>query len=113
MKFRKMMILLTALLLFAGCSAEANSSIKSIEDVDSDKLAEYNGTYVGDNSDVLAIIRELAGAETFNVSRKKSPSSSAQRAKPSGKGEMNFGWRSQNGLPFSFRLSSKEESEVI
>lgn len=65
MRLKKTIALLVPLLLLAGCSGEANNPIKSIEEVEPEKLANYSGTYVGDNSNVLAIVGELAGAETF------------------------------------------------
>lgn len=53
------------ILLMAACSAVAQSEIKKIEDVDSDRLAKLAGTQAGNNSKVLEIVQTLPGAETM------------------------------------------------
>ncbi|WP_209368767.1 DUF4825 domain-containing protein [Priestia megaterium] len=65
MKYFKVLFGLILLLLvgIAGCSSK--EEVTSINTVDVQKLKEHSGTYVGDNSNVLAIVRALPGGETF------------------------------------------------
>ncbi|MFZ7824172.1 DUF4825 domain-containing protein [Priestia sp. 40] len=65
MKYFKVLFCLILLLLvgIAGCSSK--EEVTSINTVDVQKLKEHSGTYVGDNSKVLAIVRALPGGETF------------------------------------------------
>ncbi|AEN90440.1 hypothetical protein BMWSH_3558 [Priestia megaterium WSH-002] len=65
MKYFKVLFCLILLLLvgIAGCSSK--EEVTSINTVDVQKLKEHSGTYVGDNSNVLAIVRALPGGETF------------------------------------------------
>ncbi|MDU9690059.1 DUF4825 domain-containing protein [Priestia aryabhattai] len=65
MKYFKVLFCLILLLLvgIAGCSSK--EEVTSINTVDVQKLKEHSGTYVGDNSNVLAIARALPGGETF------------------------------------------------
>ncbi|MCA0992116.1 DUF4825 domain-containing protein [Guptibacillus hwajinpoensis] len=55
------------LLLAAGCSsgiASDQTAIKTIDDVQYESILSYSGTYVGNNSDVLALLSHLPGGET-------------------------------------------------
>ncbi len=65
MRYFKVLFGLILLLLvgIAGCSSK--EEVTSINTVDVQKLKEHSGTYVGDNSNVLAIVRALPGGETF------------------------------------------------
>ncbi|MBU8853490.1 DUF4825 domain-containing protein [Bacillus sp. FJAT-26377] len=65
MKYFKVLFCLILLLLvgITGCSSK--EEVTSINTVDVQKLKEHSGTYVGDNSNVLAIVRALPGGETF------------------------------------------------
>ncbi|MFS8602408.1 DUF4825 domain-containing protein [Priestia megaterium] len=65
MKYFKVLFCLILLLLvgIAGCSSK--EEVTSINTVDVQKLKEHSRTYVGDNSNVLAIVRALPGGETF------------------------------------------------
>ncbi|WP_243557090.1 DUF4825 domain-containing protein [Priestia megaterium] len=65
MKYFKVLFGLILLLLvgIAGCSSK--EEVTSINTVDVQKLKEHSGTYVGDNSNVLSIVRALPGGETF------------------------------------------------
>ncbi len=64
MRFMKGIMLL-AVLMLSACSVEAETDMTMIENVHENDLAELSGTYVGDNSNVLAIIQNLPGAETL------------------------------------------------
>ncbi len=50
-------------LLITACSS--GERIKEISDVKPGDFKKYAGTYVGNNSDVVAIINHLSGGETF------------------------------------------------
>lgn len=65
MRYFKVLFGLILLLLvgITGCSSK--EEVTSINTVDVQKLKEHSGTYVGDNSNVLAIVRALPGGETF------------------------------------------------
>ncbi|MBX9965980.1 DUF4825 domain-containing protein [Priestia aryabhattai] len=65
MKYFKVLFCLTLLILvgITGCSSKEEVTI--INTVDVQKLKEHSGTYVGDNSNVVAIVRALPGGETF------------------------------------------------
>ncbi|MYL65004.1 DUF4825 domain-containing protein [Bacillus hwajinpoensis] len=55
------------LLLAAGCSsgtASDQTTIKTIDDAHTVSILPYSGTYVGNNSDVLALLSHLPGGET-------------------------------------------------
>lgn len=67
MKITRIALALTACttLFFTGCSKEAKAEITAISDVQTGKLEENAGTYVGDNSKVLEILRGLPGGETI------------------------------------------------
>lgn len=56
-------VMLTIFLFIAACSN--GERIKDIYDVRSDDFKKYTGTYVGNNSDVVAIVNHLPGGETF------------------------------------------------
>ncbi|MGN2274648.1 DUF4825 domain-containing protein [Priestia megaterium] len=65
MKYFKVLFCLILLILvgITGCSSK--EEVTSINTVDVQKLKEHSGTYIGDNSNVLAIVRALPGGETF------------------------------------------------
>ncbi|PEA12479.1 DUF4825 domain-containing protein [Bacillus thuringiensis] len=55
-------VMLTIFLFITACSN--GERIKDIYDVSSDDFKKYTGTYVGNNSDVVAIIKHLPGGGT-------------------------------------------------
>ncbi|EMN7727409.1 DUF4825 domain-containing protein [Bacillus cereus] len=55
-------VMLTIFLFITACSN--GERIKDIYDVSSDNFKKYTGTYVGNNSDVVAIINHLPGGGT-------------------------------------------------
>ncbi len=55
-------VMLTIFLFIAACSN--GERIKDIYDVRSDDFKKYTGTYVGNNSDVVAIVNHLPGGGT-------------------------------------------------
>ena len=57
-----MIVMLTIFLFIAACSN--GERIKDIYDIRSDDFKKYTGTYVGNNSDVVAIINHLPGGGT-------------------------------------------------
>ncbi|ANC08370.1 MULTISPECIES: DUF4825 domain-containing protein [Bacillus cereus group] len=57
-----MIVMLTIFLFITACSN--GERIKDIYDVRSDDFKKYTGTYVGNNSDVVAIINHLPGGGT-------------------------------------------------
>jgi hypothetical protein len=65
MKYFKVLFCLILLILvgITGCSSK--EEVTSINTVDVKELKEHSGTYVGDNSNVVAIVRALPGGETF------------------------------------------------
>ncbi|MED3931553.1 DUF4825 domain-containing protein [Priestia megaterium] len=65
MKYFKMLFCLILVILvgIAGCSSK--EEVTSINTVDVKDFKEHSGTYVGDNSNVVAIVRALPGGETF------------------------------------------------
>ncbi|MFV5316705.1 DUF4825 domain-containing protein [Priestia megaterium] len=65
MKYFKVLFCLILLILvgITGCSSK--EEVTSINTVDVQKLKDHSGTYVGDNSNVVAIVRALPGGETF------------------------------------------------
>jgi Domain of unknown function (DUF4825) len=65
MKYIKVLFCLTLLFLIGITGCSQKEEITSINTVDVNQLEEYSGTYVGDNSKVIAIIRTLPGGETF------------------------------------------------
>ncbi|PFR96223.1 DUF4825 domain-containing protein [Priestia megaterium] len=64
-KYFKVLFCLILLILvgITGCSSK--EEVTSINTVDVKELKEHSGTYVGDNSNVVAIVRALPGGETF------------------------------------------------
>lgn len=60
---RNVVVMLTIFLFIAACSS--GERIKEISDVEPGHLNKYAGTYVGNNSDVVAIVNHLPGGETF------------------------------------------------
>ncbi|MED4211982.1 DUF4825 domain-containing protein [Priestia megaterium] len=65
MKYFKVFFCLILLILvgITGCSSK--EEVTSINTVDVKDLKDHSGTYVGDNSNVVAIVRALPGGETF------------------------------------------------
>ena len=55
-------VMLTIFLFIAACSN--GERIKDIYDIRSDDFKKYTGTYVGNNSDVVAIVNHLPGGGT-------------------------------------------------
>ncbi|MED3039028.1 DUF4825 domain-containing protein [Bacillus thuringiensis] len=60
---RNVMVMLTIFLFITACSS--GERIKGISDVEPGDFKQYAGTYVGNNSDVVAIVNHLPGGETF------------------------------------------------
>ncbi|MDC7770868.1 DUF4825 domain-containing protein [Priestia megaterium] len=65
MKYFKVLFCLILFILvgITGCSSK--EEVTSINTVDVKDLKGHSGTYVGDNSNVVAIVRALPGGETF------------------------------------------------
>ncbi|MGX5470019.1 DUF4825 domain-containing protein [Bacillus toyonensis] len=59
---RNVLVMLTIFLFMTACSN--GERIKDISDVRSDDFKKYTGTYVGNNSDVVAIVKNLPGGGT-------------------------------------------------
>ncbi|MDA1527195.1 DUF4825 domain-containing protein [Bacillus cereus group sp. TH260-2LC] len=60
---RNVVVMLTIFLCITACSR--GERIKEISDVEPGDFKQYAGTYVGNNSDVVAIVNRLPGGETF------------------------------------------------
>ncbi|MDW3036432.1 MULTISPECIES: DUF4825 domain-containing protein [Bacillus cereus group] len=60
---RNVVVMLTIFLCITACSR--GERIKEISDVEPGEFKKYAGTYVGNNSDVVAIVNHLPGGETF------------------------------------------------
>ncbi|MCU5418150.1 DUF4825 domain-containing protein [Bacillus pacificus] len=60
---RNVVVMLTIFLCITSCSR--GERIKEISDVEPGDFNKYAGTYVGNNSDVVAIVNHLPGGETF------------------------------------------------
>mgnify|MGYP000132651055 CR=1 FL=1 len=60
---RIVVVMLTIFLCITACSS--GERIKEISDVEPGHFKKYAGTYVGNNSDVVAIVNHLPGGETF------------------------------------------------
>ncbi|EEK44479.1 DUF4825 domain-containing protein [Bacillus paranthracis] len=60
---RNVVVMLTIFLCITACSS--GERIKEISDVEPGDFKQYAGTYVGNNSDVVAIVNRLPGGETF------------------------------------------------
>ncbi|TCW57875.1 uncharacterized protein DUF4825 [Bacillus thuringiensis] len=60
---RNVVVMLTIFLFITACSS--GERIKEISDVEPGAFKKYAGTYVGNNSDVVAIVNHLPGGETF------------------------------------------------
>ncbi|KRE06476.1 hypothetical protein ASE46_26340 [Bacillus sp. Root239] len=65
MKYFKALFCLILLICVgvAGCSQE--EQMTSINNVDTKEVKKHSGTYVGDNSNVIAIVQALPGGDTF------------------------------------------------
>ncbi|EJR63374.1 hypothetical protein IIO_02111 [Bacillus cereus VD115] len=59
---RNVLVMLTIFLFMTACSN--GERIKDISDVRPDDFKKYTGTYVGNNSDVVAIVNNLPGGGT-------------------------------------------------
>ncbi|PEO66338.1 DUF4825 domain-containing protein [Bacillus toyonensis] len=59
---RNVLVMLTIFLFMTACSN--GERIKDISDVRSDDFKKYTGTYVGNNSDEVAIVENLPGGGT-------------------------------------------------
>ncbi|MBE7096847.1 DUF4825 domain-containing protein [Bacillus cereus] len=59
---RIVVVMLTIFLFLTACSS--GERIKEISDVEPDDFKKYAGTYVGNNSEVVAIVNHLPGGET-------------------------------------------------
>ncbi|MET3295123.1 UNVERIFIED_ORG: hypothetical protein ABIC81_001842 [Bacillus proteolyticus] len=60
---RIVVVMLTIFLFVTACSS--GERIKEISDMEPSDFKKYAGTYVGNNSDVVAIVNHLPGGETF------------------------------------------------
>ncbi|MBL3820838.1 DUF4825 domain-containing protein [Bacillus sp. BSL6] len=60
---RNVVVMLTIFLCITACSK--GERIKEISDVEPGDFKKYAGTYVGNNSDIVAIVNHLPGGETF------------------------------------------------
>ena len=60
---RNVVVMLTIFLFITACSS--GERIKEISDIEPGVFKKYAGTYVGNNSDVVAIVNHLPGGETF------------------------------------------------
>ncbi|HHB2170451.1 DUF4825 domain-containing protein [Bacillus cereus] len=60
---RNGVVMLTIFLCITACSS--GERIKEISDMEPSDFKKYAGTYVGNNSDVVAIVNHLPGGETF------------------------------------------------
>ena len=60
---RNVVVMLTIFLFITACSN--GERIKEISDVKPGDFKKYAGTYVGNNSDVVAIVNHLPGGDTF------------------------------------------------
>ncbi|TCJ82096.1 UNVERIFIED_ORG: uncharacterized protein DUF4825 [Bacillus cereus] len=60
---RDVIVMLTIFLFIAACSN--GERIKEISDVEPSDFKKYAGTYVGNNSVVVAIVNHLPGGDTF------------------------------------------------
>ncbi|MFK3960045.1 DUF4825 domain-containing protein [Guptibacillus hwajinpoensis] len=69
-KHTNWMSIILVILLVTGCSSgnasQYEQSVKTIGGIDRVELLKFSGTYVGDNSAVLAILAQLPGSETVN-----------------------------------------------
>jgi len=65
MKYFKALFCLILLICvgIAGCSQK--EQMTSINNVDTKEVKKHSGTYVGDNSNVIAIVQALPGGDTF------------------------------------------------
>ncbi|MDA1886635.1 DUF4825 domain-containing protein [Bacillus cereus group sp. BY105LC] len=60
---RNVVVMLTIFLCITACSK--GERIKEISDVEPGDFKKYAGTYVGNNSDIVAIVNHLPGGEIF------------------------------------------------
>ncbi|MED1372526.1 DUF4825 domain-containing protein, partial [Bacillus paranthracis] len=60
---RIVVVMLTIFLFITACSS--GERIKEISDVKPGDFKKYAGAYVGNNSDVVAIVNHLPGGDTF------------------------------------------------
>lgn len=62
---RNVVVMLTIFLCITACSS--GERIKEISDVEPGDFKQYAGTYVGNNSDVVAIVNRLPVVKHFKV----------------------------------------------
>ncbi|MGF9945198.1 DUF4825 domain-containing protein [Priestia megaterium] len=65
MKYFKVFFFLILLILVSITGCSQKEEVTSVNNVDVKKLKDHSETYVGDNSNVVAIIEALPGGETF------------------------------------------------
>jgi len=65
MKYFKVFFCLILLILVSITGCSQKEEVTSVNNVDVKKLKDHSETYVGDNSNVVAIIEALPGGETF------------------------------------------------
>ncbi|MBE2976964.1 DUF4825 domain-containing protein [Priestia megaterium] len=65
MKYFKVFFCLILLILVSITGCSQKEEVTSVNNVDVKKLKDHSETYVGDNSNVVAIIDALPGGETF------------------------------------------------
>ncbi|MCM3255033.1 DUF4825 domain-containing protein [Priestia aryabhattai] len=65
MNYFKVLFCLILLILVGITGCFSKEEVTSINTVDVKELKDHSGTYVGDNSNVVAIVRALPGGETF------------------------------------------------
>ena len=65
MKYFKVFFCLILLILVSITGCSQKEEVTSINNVDVKKLKDHSGTYVGDNSNVIAIVQALPGGDTF------------------------------------------------
>ncbi|MDN4526047.1 DUF4825 domain-containing protein [Fictibacillus fluitans] len=61
------LFIIVVLLILSGCSNGNEPKIKTIDQVNTEVLRKNAGTYVGDSSKDLEIIRNLAGGDTLKT----------------------------------------------
>ena len=65
MKYFKALFCLILLICVGVVGCSQKEQMTSISSVDTKEVKKYSGTYVGDNSNVIAIVQALPGGDTF------------------------------------------------
>ncbi|PGA15406.1 DUF4825 domain-containing protein [Priestia aryabhattai] len=65
MKYFKALFCLILLIFVGVVGCSQKEQMTSISSVDTKEVEKYRGTYVGDNSNVIAIVQALLGGDTF------------------------------------------------